>query len=140
MCHVIDVSSRLALLPDTLTPSDLLLTKLQIVQLNHKDLLDILALLHDQEVVAGSDSAIDSTYLGKVWGGDWPLWRTSQLTLQKARVGAEEVLSPAAQGRVHANLDTLDRILEDCPKSVKWKVRARVGDRMRWYEVPEEIE
>lgn len=140
MCHVINVSNRLTLCPDTLTPSDLLLTKLQIVELNLKDMLDILALLHSLPVVAGSNDAIDSDYLGKVWGADWPIWRTSQLTLQKVRSGMDEVLQSDALDPVRRNLDALDRVQEECPKSMKWKVRARVGDRVRWYELPEEIE
>jgi hypothetical protein len=140
MCHVIDVSRRLHLLPDTLTPSDLLLTKLQIVELNHKDLMDLLALLHDQQIVPGSHGAIDTDYLARLWGSDWPIWRTSTMTLEKVRRAAEQHLSSAAQSRIYATLDALASVLEGCSKTVRWKLRSRVGDRVKWYNLPEEIE
>jgi hypothetical protein len=34
------------------------------------------------------------------------------------------------------------RLLEiavETPKSMKWKLRANVGERVRWYELPEEV-
>lgn len=140
MCHELDLRDRLALLDDTLTPSDLLLSKLQVVELNAKDRLDLLALLHDQAVVPGFPLALDPDYLGTLWGHDWPLWRTSQLTFEKVAAFAPETLEPPATERVAAAIATLQQLLESCQKSRRWKLRSRVGDRMRWYELPEEIE
>jgi hypothetical protein len=140
MCHVLDLRERLDLLSDTLTPSDLVLSKLQVVELNAKDGLDLLALLHDQPLVAGADDALDPDYLGGLWGQDWPLWRTCQLTLRKVDELADVMLEPAAAQRVAACVRALDELLEACPKSRRWKLRARIGDRVRWYELPEEID
>jgi hypothetical protein len=140
MCHVLDLRDRLDLLPDTITPSDLLLSKLQVVELNAKDGLDLLALLHDQPLVAGSHAALDPEYLGGLWGQDWPLWRTSQLTLRKLDQLAPATLDRAAADRVAAAIRALDELMERCEKSRRWKLRARIGDRVRWYELPEEIE
>jgi hypothetical protein len=139
MCHVIELKERIGLRADILTPSDLLLTKLQIVELNAKDLLDLLSLLHDQEVVAGSNDAFDSTYLGKLWGADWPIWRTSKMTLGKVRDSVAGILPAEGQERVLAKVTALEKVLEDCPKGFGWKVRARLGDRVKWYELPEEV-
>jgi len=36
-------------------------------------------------------------------------------------------------------LDELWRSIDAQPKSLRWKLRARVGDRMSWYELPEEV-
>ncbi|MBI2237176.1 MAG: hypothetical protein HYU54_01440, partial [Actinobacteria bacterium] len=33
----------------------------------------------------------------------------------------------------------LRRALEGAPKSLRWKVRARVGERVSWYQEPEEV-
>ena len=140
MCHTIDVSHRLELLPDTLTPSDLLLTKLQIVEINEKDLLDLLALLHDQQLEGGRDDALDLTYLGQLWGSDWPLWRTSQQTLEHVRQIAGTTLSDPMLARATETISALEGLLESCHKTRGWKLRARIGDRMRWYELPDEIE
>jgi hypothetical protein len=140
MCHELDLRERLCLLPDTLTPSDLLLSKLQIVELNAKDALDVLALLHDQPLTDSNDEAIDSSYLAQLWGENWPLWRTSQLSLQKVQATASEVLDASSRDRVIHMIGLLEELLETCGKSRRWKLRARVGDRVRWYELPEEIE
>jgi hypothetical protein len=140
MCHEIDVSRRLELLDDTLTPSDLLLTKLQIVEINHKDLLDLLALVHDQPLEAGRDDALDPAYLGGLWGADWPLWRTSRQTLEHVRQIAGTTLSDPMLARATETITALEGLLASCHKTRRWQLRARIGDRMRWYELPDEIE
>jgi hypothetical protein len=140
MCHVINFKQRLTYLDDTLPVSDLLLTKLQIVELNMKDLLDIMAVLHDQTLRSGAHDALDTGYLEEIWGNDWPIWRTSQGTLAKARAVVPTVLNGEASGRVMRNLEALDEILRSGRKTLRWRVRARVGERVRWYELPEEVE
>lgn len=140
MCHEIDLRERLQLLPDTLTPSDLLLSKLQVVELNIKDALDLLALLHDQPLAEADHDAIDAAYLADLWGGDWPLWRTSQLTLRKVEAVAQEVLDTQASARAIGMIQRLDHLLGSCGKSRRWKLRAKIGDRIRWYELPEEVD
>jgi hypothetical protein len=139
MCHVIEFKHRFDQLDDTLTVSDLLLTKLQIVELNHKDMLDLLALLHDQRLEPGAPDAFDPEYLGRAWGRSWPIWRTSGLTLGKVRAQGPDILDPGTFSRVSAMLSALEEILVAGEKTLAWKLRARVGDRMRWYEIPEEV-
>jgi hypothetical protein len=138
MCHVIDFHSRIELMPETLTPTDLLLTKLQIVQLNQKDVLDIGALVLDLRLAPGVDSDIDTAYLEEVWADDWALWNTSRLTLAKTRNALPDVFNGSAPAAAVSSLDELDRLLGSGRKSLRWKVRARVGERVRWYELPEE--
>jgi hypothetical protein len=140
MCHTIDVSQRLELLPDTLTSSDLLLTKLQIVEINEKDLLDLLALVQDQPIEDRRADALDPGYLGELWGSDWPLWRTSTQTLSHVRHAAGKTLSGDALERAAGTIVALENMLATCPKSRRWRLRARVGDRVRWYELPDEID
>lgn len=139
MCHVIDFRQRLHLLQETLTPTDLLLTKLQIVRLNEKDVKDAIALLHDVRLAAGTDDAIDVTYLEQVWGADWSLWRTSQLTLTHLRAAAPSLLDEAPTERVRGVIAQLEQILAVGRKSFRWKVRSQVGDRIRWYDEPEDV-
>jgi hypothetical protein len=31
-------------------------------------------------------------------------------------------------------------VAESVPKSMKWRLRANIGDRVRWYELPEEVD
>jgi hypothetical protein len=126
-------------LDDTLPVSDLLLTKLQIVQLNMKDMLDIMAVLHDQTIQANAHDAIDGAYLEDVWGADWPIWRTSRGTLAKTKEIAPTVLDAAGMERVTKNLDALEEILRSGKKSLRWSMRARLGERIKWYDLPEEV-
>ena len=139
MCHVIDFKGRLQLFEDTLSPTDLLLTKLQIVELNDKDVLDTLALLHDQPLMHGHDRGIDIDHLERVWGDDWPLWKTSQLTLGKIRRAVPSILDEAASIDVLRAVTDLQAVLDSGRKTLGWKLRARIGERVRWYELPEEV-
>jgi hypothetical protein len=139
MCHVIEFKDRLELFDDTLSPADLLLTKLQIVELNGKDVLDLMALLHDQDLKKGVGKGIDTEYLEQVWSDDWPLWRTSQLTLDKIGVAVPSTVDGMAAARINESVSRLQAVLESGRKTLRWKLRARVGERIRWYELPEEV-
>ena len=138
MCHTIDFERRIGLLEETLTPTDLLLTKLQIVQLNDKDVLDAVALLKDQPARAGLNAGIDTAHLEQVWADDWPLWNTSRLTLDKIRHALPALFDGETPATVSASLRLLDEVIGSGRKSLRWKLRARVGERIRWYELPEE--
>lgn len=39
---------------------------------------------------------------------------------------------------VEENIRGLGATIDEHPNSSRWKLRARVGERKRWYEVPEE--
>lgn len=130
MCHAIDLRGRLAQEPRTLTVADLLLTKLQIVELNAKDAQDARALLAEHELAEGPGDHVDVAYMSSVLAADWGLWRTITGTL---RTLAE--LHPDVAGRALALVDAFD----GAPKSRSWRLRARIGERKRWYELPDEV-
>jgi hypothetical protein len=137
MCHVIELSHRLGHDGATLTPADLLLSKLQVYEVNMKDLVDTIALLLDHPIADHDDDAINIAYLGKLTGEDWGLHHTLQLNTAKVREAVKEFDVDA--GRVNQRLDELWTGIDARPKSLKWKLRARVGDRVSWYELPEEV-
>jgi hypothetical protein len=142
MCHTLEFGDRLARLPYTLDPMDLLLSKLQIVELNEKDADDCLRLLVSFPLVDGDDpSGMDLRIFRTLVGEDWGWWRTATLNLERIRQllsGGER--SAIAGGRLDpvAQLAVLERAAEEAPKSRRWKLRAKVGERKRWYEQPEE--
>ena len=137
MCHVIELGGRLGHDGPTLTPADLLISKLQVYEVNMKDLVDSIALLLDHPVADHDDDAINATYLAKLTSEDWGLYRTLQLNTEKVRSATRDLSVDA--NVVNQRLDTLWGKIEAQPKSMKWKLRARVGDRMSWYELPEEV-
>jgi len=137
MCHVIELAKRLGHDGATLTPADLLLSKLQVYEVNMKDLVDTIALLLDHPIADHDDDAINAAYLGKLTSEDWGLHRTLQLNTARVRDAVKELDVDAS--RVNQRLDELWARVDAQPKSLKWKLRARVGDRVSWYELPEEV-
>lgn len=137
MCHVVELAGRLSHDGPTLTPADLLLSKLQVFEVNMKDLVDTIALLLDHPIADHDEEAINGTYLAKLTADDWGLHRTLQLNTERVRAAARDLAIDSA--RVNERLDRLWAHIDAQPKSLKWKLRARVGDRMSWYELPEEV-
>jgi hypothetical protein len=149
MCHTVPLRRRLELDPLTLTPTDLLLSKGQIVRLSAKDRLDLYCLLWNYEV-DDSPSArpepapagtIDAGYIAELCAHDWGWWRTLSANLTACLGALPEVALPTGEReRIAGRLVTLEQALAAAPKSLRWRARSRIGDRVRWYEEPEEIE
>ena len=138
MSHVIDLRGRLDHEGPCASPSDLLLSKLQIYEVNRKDLVDLVALVLDHPVSAGwGDEVIDAGYVARVAAGDWGMYRTLQVNTEKLRATLDEL--DVDRELVRSRLDALWRAIEAQPKPLKWKLRAQVGDRVQWYELPEEV-
>jgi hypothetical protein len=141
MCHVIPVADRLELDPVTVPLAELLLTKLQIVSLNEKDQRDIFALLHHHEVGDEDGDVINGRFVARLCASDWGIWRTCRMNLERSREGlASYAFSDEEQARIAGRIDRLWEMIDAEPKSTKWKLRDRVGDRKRWYEEPEEVD
>ncbi len=137
MSHVIDLRGRLDHDGPCASPSDLLLSKLQIYEVNRKDLVDLVALLLDHPVEASwGDEVIDAGYVARVAANDWGLYRTLQVNTEKLRATLGEL--DVDRQLVSSRLDELWKAIEAQTKPIKWKLRAQVGDRVQWYELPEE--
>jgi len=141
-CHEIGFRGRLEIEDVTISLVDLLLEKLQIVEINRKDLVDTMMLLRQHGVSEdGRDQhLIDGAYLASLCGSDWGLWRTSTMNLRKISEFAVDYLAPEDSEVVRERLRVLVRLIDDAPKSLAWRARARIGDRMKWYREVEEVE
>lgn len=143
MCHTVEFAGRLGRMPVTLDLADLLLSKLQIVELNEKDAQDVLYLCSAYPVRDGDEpGTIGLDRIRPIVGNDWGWWRTVTLNLDRITAlasGDGQRLVPAG-GKHDAieQLAVLSKAIETAPKSLRWKARAKVGERVRWYEVPEE--
>jgi hypothetical protein len=141
MCHTLPLADRIGEATRTLGPAELLMTKLQIVELNEKDRADLYALLHIHEVSSGGAPGIDVRRVVELTANDWGLQHTFELNLVRLREGlGEQPLSPEEANAISRRIDALGEALEAAPKSRKWKLRARIGERKRWYDEPEEVE
>ena len=155
MCHRIEFADRLAASRPTLPVADLLLSKLQIVKINRKDVLDALVLLAEHPL-SQDDGAQESTQgegaisLPRILAHtstDWGWWRTltgnikvlqdyldTDFTDADLDVGARPV-----RYRIRDQVAGLRDAIEAAPKSTRWRLRAAVGERQRWYVEPEEV-
>ncbi len=138
LCHHIDFSDRLELVPMTLPLADLALLKLQVVETNEKDYLDLCAVFADHHLTE-DDSGVNWVYIAELCASDWGLWRTVGIVSERTEGFARRLSDFEAGERVADRLRELRSKLDTVPKSRRWKLRSRVGERKRWYEIPEEV-
>jgi len=141
MCHEIPFGGRLEVQDRTVPLAELLLTKLQIVELNEKDVRDTLLLVHGHEVADRDGDAINGARVAELCASDWGLWRTITANVETVLGHADRYEVPDEDrarmtGRLRALLDRI----EAEPKTRGWKLRAKIGERKRWYELPEEVD
>jgi len=142
MCHTIDFRGRLELEYPTITVSDILLEKLQIVKINEKDIKDIIVLLREHEISESEKEAVNKAYISKLLSKDWGFYYTATLNLKKIcnmldKYG--DILSPEDASDVLGKINCLLDVIEKAEKSSSWKLRAKIGPRVRWYRDVEEV-
>jgi hypothetical protein len=141
MSHTLDLGARLEAEPETLAVAELLLTKLQIAEINAKDLSDAAMLLWDHEP-ADSDGAgrLNLGRLAATCAADWGLYTTVTQNLGAcAGLLGGLVADASDRERIASRITTITVGLQQAPKTVGWQLRAKVGRRKRWYQVPEEV-
>lgn len=138
LCHRIDLRDRLEVGQPTLSLADLAVLKLQVVETNEKDYLDLCAIFADYDVTE-DESGVNGTYIASLAASDWGLWRTLNMVATRTGQFATELSDFEMGDRVAERLSRLRLKLDTVPKTRAWKLRARIGDRKRWYELPEEV-
>lgn len=140
MCHRLPITERLGLESLTVPLAELLLTKLQIVQMNEKDIRDICALVLDHPLGNNDVETINMPRVVQLCDEDWGLWKTVTLSLKKVADFLDSYpLEPDAKGILVSRLGQLQKTLDESPKPLKWKMRARIGEKVKWYDLPEEV-
>lgn len=136
--HEIDLRGRLEKDYPTLSPVDLLLEKLQIVQINEKDIIDILMLLREHEI--GADG-VDADHLAQLLKRDWGLWRTATGNLRKCDQLADkyDILGEEDRRVIRERLRALEDRIEHEPPTLRWRLRNSIGDRIKWYRDVDEV-
>jgi hypothetical protein len=132
MCHTLELEERLNEPEDgpALGIGDLLLTKLQIVRLTGKDVRDLGALLSTNEP--------DGERIADACAGDWGLFTTIDDNLA-ALPGLVRAIDPDDAEVVQSRAERLRGDIAAVPKTRGWRMRARLGRKVRWYEEPEEV-
>jgi hypothetical protein len=138
MCHKIPLNDRLEVDQTSIPLAELLLTKLQIAELNEKDVRDALALLEGHPVGDTDGETINAGRIAALCAADWGLWRTITGNLDTCCALAPGYEVPNG-AEVEVRLQELLQRIEAEPKTRGWKLRAKIGERKRWYELPEEV-
>jgi hypothetical protein len=138
MCHKFDFSDRLSVDQLTLPLADLLLTKLQVYEITEREYRDVTALLKDHQIGDKDANMINLSYIAKLCSDDWGLYKTVTLNLQRIETALPGFsLGEEGTKNVQSKIQTLRDGIEKAPKSFRWKMRARVGESVKWYELPE---
>lgn len=140
MCHKFDFRKRLTIDKPTISLADLLATKLQVVEITDREYRDIIALIHDHQLGdADAPETINATHLANLCGEDWGIWKTFSINISHILTSLEGFdLRPLDRDTVRKRLVDLQSRIDNVPKSMQWKLRAKIGERKQWYELPEQ--
>ncbi|MBF8256384.1 MAG: hypothetical protein HW375_1291 [Anaerolineales bacterium] len=140
-CHVIPWNGRLEADSPTIPLAEMFLEKMQIVQINEKDVIDTIMLLLEHPLGAADHEVINMDRVAGLCGSDWGLWRTVTMNLDKVGRLAQGYpqLEPNDKVRVSEQVQAAVARIEAEPKSVGWRLRSRVGDRVKWYKDVDEV-
>jgi hypothetical protein len=141
-CHTIYWKDRLEVDSPTIPLAELLLEKMQIVKINEKDVIDTIMLLLEHPLGEEDMETINIKRVARLCAEDWGLWRTTTMNLDKVQRLAQgyEQLTAEQKAKINSQVRTALTRLETEPKSLAWKVRARVGDRVKWYKDVDELQ
>jgi hypothetical protein len=143
MCHKLPLADRLYVEPVTIPLAELFLSKAQVVELNRKDVLDLLALVLDHEAGPRDEETINTQVIADLCATDWGLYTTISMTNQKLADVIDDgdvELDESQVQTIRQRLATIQAAMDAAPKSLAWKMRAKVGTRVRWYEEVEEVQ
>jgi len=141
MCHKIDLKDRLTIDSLTITLADLLATKLQIFKTNEKDFKDITAMLLDHDVAeTDGPDVINGKRIASLCASDWGIYKTFTMVLDNAALMLDKFeLTDKDKQLVKDRLGKIRQMIEAEPKGMNWKMRAKVGEKVKWYMLPDDM-
>jgi len=141
-CHTIHWAGRLEADSPTIPLAELLLEKMQIVQINEKDIIDTIMLMLEHSLGDNDRGVINIQRIAEICGNDWGFWRTVTMNLEKVGVLDQGYaqLSAGQKADVEARAREAMTRIEQEPKSLAWRLRSRVGDRVKWYNDVDEVQ
>jgi len=140
-CHPVSFVGRLEVEEFTLPLAELLLEKMQIVKINPKDLIDTVMLLREHPVGNQDHETINLDIITKLLSNDWGYWRTvtGNLKLLDEYLNRYDQLSQEDRDAVRERIHQLQSAIDKTPKSLRWKMRSNIGEKVKWYKDVEEL-
>lgn len=141
MCHTIDFRKRLKVDYPTISLADLLLEKMQIVEINEKDIKDSIVLLRAHDVGESDKDLVNAKYVAELLAKDWGFWYTATTNLKKLKkfLMRYDVLTDEDRKDVSEKIRKILEYVDKEPKTMGWKWRARTGPKKKWYRDVEEV-
>ena len=135
MDHQVDFRDRLEINTYAIDPADLFLSKLQIVNLNEKDVHDAITLVKDVYVdFQPHPGVLDLQHVASVCAADWGLYIDVMNNIDAViEHVADYDLGPRDAARVRRTLELAQEMMTEQAKTLRWRLRARIGKRVRWY-------
>ncbi len=140
--HIIYWNNRLEIDNPTIPLAELLLEKMQIVKINEKDVIDTIMLLLEHPLGDKDQEIINIKYIAGLCSADWGLWRTTTMNLDKVRQLAQGYtqLTPEQKAKIDSQVKNALARIDQEPKSLAWRLRSRVGERVKWYRDVDEVQ
>lgn len=134
-CHTIDYGGRLEIDRYSVSLTDILLQKLQIWEINDKDLKDIEFLFVCSSIGDGDEGEVNETLVARRLADDWGFWYTATTNLSRVKEHVDGVgaLSGEQKVLVKEVADRLAARIEDEPKTKGWAKRAKKGTSKVWF-------
>ena len=139
--HVIPLKGRLEKDEITIPLAELFLEKMQIAKVNEKDLIDTIMLLREFDFGETDNNQININIITRLLSRDWGFWKTvtDNLSILVDYLHKVPYLNAGDKNVVNERIVKIRKILEETPKSLKWKIRGLVGERVKWYQDVEEL-
>jgi hypothetical protein len=141
-CHILPFTGRLEADTITLPLAELIVEKMQIVQINEKDIIDTIMLLREHPIGDSDDETVNAAIIAKLAAKDWGLWKTmsNNLNLVKEMLARYTQLTDEDRQVISTRVDELLKRMDDEPKALAWKARAVIGEKKKWWKDVEELE
>ncbi len=141
MNHTVPYAGRLEKDSPTVPLGELMMQKLQVVKINEKDLKDLIVLIRAHEIGEDDNEKININVFDYVdLFNDWGWYHTATMNLNniKKKAGEYTQLSEDDRRIVNQRVDKMLAHIEGKPKSFKWKMRAKMGEKTMWYNPVED--
>ena len=140
-CHVLQLRDRLDVDDLTIPLAELFLEKMQIVQINEKDIVDTMMLLAEHPVGKSDHEEINAPVIAKTLASEWGFWRTVTGNIDKmlAITAKTDLFDAEEKNIIESRIAEIRRYVDDEPKPLAWKMRSKVGDKVKWYKEVDEL-
>lgn len=130
MCHKFDFGDHVDAPGLTLPITDLVITKLQVIETTDKEYRDLSAAFTDH-AITNDETGINGKRVARLCAKDWGVWKT--FTQNLSRLGS------TTDGIRRERIERLQSMIMAEPKNLSWKLRAKVGEKKKWYQEPEAV-